>query len=127
MANRAIGYTPEQLERLGRLMFGRPLRIQLAIWITEQVEPYFFQKEAALGVDYDPSNVGAELETFVALRMITKFPRETRSAPQYYSRVDSALWTVVLAVRQSAQSVPTRADSTPGGRPRRSRRLLHQG
>lgn len=93
---------------LGRLLFGRPLRLRLGIWIAEHEGPYFYQREAAEGIGFDPGHVSRELETFVDLGMIVRIARERGNAPQYYSRTSSRAWDIFKAAKTALADIPDR-------------------
>ena len=85
------------MARTGELLFGRALRLRLALWVAGREDPVFFQGEAARGVDYAASAVIQELDRLDRLGMVTRLPRSAGDRRQYYARTDSPLWTVVAA------------------------------
>lgn len=89
----------DAVDTWGELLFGRRLRLRVLLWVDEQTDA-FNQSQAAVGVAYNSSGeVAKELERLVELEMLTKFGRESRRAPQKYSRREHPGWAIASAVR----------------------------
>jgi hypothetical protein len=80
---------------VGRLMFGRPSRLRLALWIHQRDGRPFYQSEPPDSV-IAQSAAGTELRRLVHLGMVTEH-RETGSRRVYYHRTNSALWNIIVA------------------------------
>lgn len=94
---------------MGKRVFGRPLRLLTAVWILDHER--FYQGEATDGVrelsgpagpKVDQPAVTQELDRFVDLRLIDRKDKEDGQRRQYYERLDTPLWSVFVAARDSA-------------------------
>lgn len=94
---------------VGHHLFGRTLRLQLALWIANLSpgghlqfagQPSFHQTEAARALNRQSNEVADDLERFVQLGMLEKHPRARGNAPQFYTRLDCDLWQVIRLVDQ---------------------------
>lgn len=84
---------------MGRLLFGRPCRLKLALWILDRPQRSFYQSEPPNGV-IPQSAVGAELRRLASLGMLTVSGGKQHRRI-YYHRTDSALWSIIEAARDS--------------------------
>jgi hypothetical protein len=83
------------VDEVGRLLFGRPCRLRVALWIHGRGRQRFYQSEPPEEV-IPQSAAGTELRRFVHLGMLTE-QRETASRRVYYEPTSSALWNIVAA------------------------------
>lgn len=90
---------PTDVERLGKGLFGRALRLRVGLWVLEELDngSTFFQSEAALGVKYSVSGVVAELDRLVSLGMVQRHEPTDGDRRVYYSPIESSYWGVVRA------------------------------
>jgi DNA-binding MarR family transcriptional regulator len=93
-----LNYKPDIL---GRLLFGRALRLNVALWILGHESESFYQGEAAEGVDYSAGAVAHELDRLAELGMLMKEPRNANDRRQYYLRLDTPLWEIVEAAQRA--------------------------
>lgn len=84
-----------EVDEVGRLLFGRPCRLRVALWIHARGGRRFYQSEPPPEV-IPQSAAGTELRRFVHLGMLTEH-RESGSRRVYYEITTSALWTIVVA------------------------------
>lgn len=92
------------VDHLGKLLFGRPIRLRLLLWVSDRVDTVFYQSEAAAGVGYKSSTaVAAELDRLERLGMVRKFGRLAGNERQNYARIDSEYWTIVAAAKSSLE------------------------
>src|ERR1044072_1354365 len=84
-----------EVGELGRLMFCRPCRLRVALWIHGRGRQRFYQSEPPDEV-IPQSAAGTELRRFVHLGMLTEH-RETGSRRVYYERTGSQLGTIIVA------------------------------
>ena len=83
------------VNQLGDRLFGRRLRLRVALWVRHRPDRFFYLGEAAEGVKYTPSGVRDELARLVQLRMIKRVPRQPATRRAYYERLDSPLWAII--------------------------------
>jgi hypothetical protein len=82
-------------EEVGRLLFGRPCRLALALWIVRHGKGRFYQSEPPRDVILQ-SDAAKELGRLVRLGMlIEERPDDARRV--YYERTDSPLWKIIQA------------------------------
>jgi DNA-binding MarR family transcriptional regulator len=87
-----------EIAEISRLLFGRPLRLVLLVWILERPDTAFFQSEPARALGCSTSNVVEELGRFLELGLVSEVPRTDGERRQYYLRDDgNPLWTIVRA------------------------------
>lgn len=92
------------LEFVGEKLFGRKLRLRVALWIHRRDEPTFFQAEAADGVGYTASAVTTELDRLIQLGMLKELPTKADDRRRYYARVDSPLWRIIQAAQEALEA-----------------------
>jgi len=80
---------------VGKLLFGRPTRLRLCIWILHLEKERFFQSQPPPHVGLT-SAVTTELAKLVRLGMLEQ-ERPDAENRVYYVRVDSPLWAVIEA------------------------------
>lgn len=102
------GASPDPLRELSAALFGRAVRLPVAVWVRGQAEP-FFQRQAADGVGDLQTYVRKELATLVTLGMVQELPRDTDRARVFYQQVpDHPWWAVIDTANRVAQpSQPT--------------------
>jgi hypothetical protein len=88
---------------VGRLMFGRPSRLRLALWIHQHAGPRFFQSEPPKTV-IAQSATGIELGRLVDLGMLVEH-REPANRRVYYERTRSPLWSIIVAASKVVEPV----------------------
>lgn len=84
------------LTRVGKLLFGNPTRLRLAVWALEH-DKRFFQSEP-------PRDVGVTNAVRDALRQLTQLDMLVEDRPDgenrvYYSVTASPLWSIIRATR----------------------------
>jgi hypothetical protein len=83
------------IREVGKLLFGRPCRLTLALWIVRRDKPRFYQSEPPREVIW-PGDLAKELNRLVRLGMLEELrPDDGRRV--YYERTDSPLWQVIEA------------------------------
>ena len=81
------------VREVGKLLFGRPCRLTLALWIVRHEKPRFYQSEPPREVILQ-GDLGKELNRLVRLGMLDELrPDDGRRV--YYERTDSPLWQIV--------------------------------
>lgn len=81
---------------VSKLLFGRPCRLGIWIWIWHHPKGRFYQSEPPRFPKASPSNVVDELHRLVEVGMLdVEEPDDSRRI--FYCRTDSALWDVVAA------------------------------
>ena len=93
------------VKKVGKLLFGRSLRLQLALWIVHRDELTFYQSEPAAAVGVSTSNVIEELDRLARLGMIQAVAKLAGERRQYYLRTDSPLWQVIESAGRVAANV----------------------
>ena len=83
------------VDEVGRLLFGRPCRLALALWIARHDKPRFYQSEPPREVILQ-SDLAKELSRFVRLGMLEEERRDD-SRRVYYERTGSPLWNIIQA------------------------------
>lgn len=81
------------VDEVGRLLFGRPCRLALAVWIVRQSKPSFYQSEPPREVIHQSASA-AELKRLVKLGMLEEL-RPDDSRRIYYVRTSSQLWRII--------------------------------
>jgi hypothetical protein len=83
------------VDEVGRLLFGRPCRLTLALWVVRHGKGRFYQSEPPRDVILQ-SDAAKELGRLVRLGMlIEERPDDARRV--YYERTDSPLWKIIQA------------------------------
>ncbi len=94
----------EVVDHLGKLLFGRPIRLRVLLWVLDRGDAVFFQAEAASGVDYKSSTaVAAELDRLERLGMVRRYGRPIGNERQNYVRLESDYWNIVAVTRASLE------------------------
>jgi hypothetical protein len=83
------------IDEVGRLLFGRPCRLALALWIVRREKPDFYQSEPPREVILQ-GDLAKELGRLVHLGMLAE-ERPDDSRRVYYIRTDSPLWRIFQA------------------------------
>lgn len=97
------GRSPEPLRELSAALFGRAVRLPVAVWVRGQTEP-FFQRQAAEGIGDHQTYVRKELATLVQLGMVRELPRVTDRARVFYQQIpEHPWWAVIDAASRAAQ------------------------
>jgi hypothetical protein len=89
------GDTPLDVDEVGKLLFGRPCRLALALWIVRHDKPRFYQSEPPREVILQ-SDLAKELTRLVRLGMLEEERRDD-ARRVYYDRTDSPLWNIIQA------------------------------
>lgn len=87
------------VREVGKLLFGRPCRLSLALWIIRHDKPRFFQSEPPRDV-IQPGELAKELGRLVRLGMLEE-ERPDGERRVYYTRTDSRLWKIIEAASES--------------------------
>lgn len=99
--------TPLEVETLGHLLFGRVLRLQVALWVlaVELEQQPFNINQVAKGVGYSAWNaVANELERLRLLGMVEAFERPLPSSPHLFQRVEEAPgWHIIRAAQTALE------------------------
>lgn len=83
------------VDEVGKVLFGRPCRLTLALWIVQHDKARFYQSEPPRDVILQ-GDVAKELGKLVRLGMlIEERPDDVRRV--YYERTDSPLWKIFEA------------------------------
>ena len=100
----------QALTRVGRLFFGRPLRLYVAAWILEQGSRAFYQKELLLALHAHGTASLDILNDLIDLRMVERLPKDWVPGHKrvYYRRLDHPLWDAVLIAAQPAAKAPAK-------------------
>ena len=83
------------VHEVGRLLFGRPCRLALALWIVRHGKSRFYQSEPPRDVILQ-GDLAKELGRLVRLGMLEE-DRPDDARRVYYERTDSPLWTIIQA------------------------------
>lgn len=83
------------VNEVGKLLFGRPSRLALALWIYRHDKPRFYQSEPPREVILQ-GDLAKELGRLVRLGMLHEERRDD-SRRVYYDRTDSPLWKIIEA------------------------------
>jgi hypothetical protein len=94
---------PVDVREVGKLLFGRPCRLSLALWIVRHDKPRFFQSEPTRDV-IQPGELGKELGRLVRLGMLEE-ERPDGERRVYYTRTNSPLWKIIEAASHSVDDV----------------------
>ena len=102
------------VDEVGKLLFGRPCRLALALWIVRHDKPRFYQSEPPREVIW-PGDLAKELGRLVRLGMLEE-QRPDDARRVYYERTDSPLWKIIQAAAEVVQpdSQPTRGLEASG-------------
>jgi hypothetical protein len=83
------------VNEVGKLLFGRPCRLALALWILRQDKPRFYQSEPPREVILQ-GDLAKELGRLIRLGMLDEVrPDDARRV--YYDRTGSPLWKIIEA------------------------------
>ena len=89
------------VNEVGRLLFGRPCRLTLALWIVRHDKPRFYQSEPPREVILQ-SDTSDELKRLVRLGMLHEDrPDDTRRV--YYERTTSPLWKIFESAAEAIE------------------------
>jgi len=80
---------------VGKLLFGRPCRLALALWIVRHDKPRFYQSEPPRDVILQ-GDLANELGRLVSLGMLVEERRDD-ARRVYYERTGSPLWKIIEA------------------------------
>jgi hypothetical protein len=80
---------------VGKLLFGRPCRLALALWIVRHDKPRFYQSEPPRDVILQ-GDLAKELGKLVRLGMLVE-ERPDDARRVYYERTGSPLWKIIEA------------------------------
>ena len=83
------------VDEVGKLLFGRPCRLALALWIVRRDKPRFYQSEPPRDVIW-PGDLAKELGRLVRLGMLVEERRDD-ARRVYYERTGSPLWKIIQA------------------------------
>jgi hypothetical protein len=83
------------VDEVGKLLFGRPCRLALALWIVHHAKPRFYQSEPPRQVIL-PGDLAKELSRLVRLGMLEE-DRPDDARRVYYERTGSPLWKIIEA------------------------------
>ncbi len=89
------------VHEVGKLLFGRPCRLELALWIARRDKPEFFQSEPPREVIL-PGNASDELSKLVRLGMLQEH-RPDGDRRVWYIRTDSRLWKIIDAAAEALE------------------------
>lgn len=104
------------LDTLSDRLFGRRLRLAVALWIWREADDAFYQQQLARELQLPQSNVRDELhDRLIPLGMIQPVPRVSGDRRQYYIRTASPLWRIIEAVNEVAGSA-SQAPNDPSPR-----------
>lgn len=107
----------DTLKEQVKALFGKPQRVVLAVWIYERRGEPFFLGEAQEGIKkrgVTDSGVGAELDTFIAYRMLSQYKDGRRN---YYTPQASPLWDAYAAIGAATGLLQDAGDGSVGSRP----------
>jgi hypothetical protein len=92
------------VNHVGKLLFGRPCRLALALWIVRHDKPRFYQSEPPRDVILQ-SDLAKELGRLVSLGMLLEErPDDVRRV--YYERTDSPLWEIIKTAADVLDASP---------------------
>ena len=83
---------------MGKLLFGRPCRLALALWIVRHDKPRFYQSEPPREVILQ-GDAANELGKLVRLGMLDE-ERPDDARRVYYNRTGSPLWKIIEAAAE---------------------------
>jgi hypothetical protein len=86
------------VDEVGKLLFGRPCRLTLALWIVRHSKGRFYQSEPPRDVILQ-SDAAKELGRLVRLGMLLE-ERPDDARRVYYERTDSLLWKIIEAAAE---------------------------
>ena len=89
------------VHEVGKVLFGRPCRLELALWIAHRDKPRFFQSEPPKEVIL-PSDAAKELGQLVRLGMLVE-ERPDGDRRVWYIRTDSRLWKIIGAAAEALE------------------------
>lgn len=97
----------EAVHEISSALFGRALRLPLALWVRTRSEP-FFQRQAADGVGTHQTYIRKELATLVRLGMVRELPRTDGDNRLFYEQVPThPWWGIIDAAHHAAKQSPT--------------------
>ena len=101
------------LETVGKLLFGRPIRLRLAIWIyTERGSQPFWLSEASVALNYSASAVSEELARLTRLGMVTRIDVGPSSRRVYFQLVEeNPLWEAISKIAAMYSAAPEPSNS----------------
>lgn len=88
-----------EVERIGERLFGRGLRLRVALYLVD-AEELQFQGGVARALDASATEVGKELDRLADLGMLQKLPRLRGNDRQNYLRQEHWLWEVLATVAE---------------------------
>ena len=92
------------VDEVGKLLFGRPCRLALALWIVRRDKPRFYQSEPPRDVIW-PGDLAKELGRLVRLGMLVQERRDD-ARRVYYERTDSPLWKIFQVAAEVIEADP---------------------
>jgi len=89
------GVPADPAHELSSVLFGRALRLPLALWVRGRREP-FFQRQAADGLGTHQPYIRKELATFVQTGMVRELPRTDGDIRLFYEPVHEHPWWSII-------------------------------
>ena len=83
---------------VGKLLFGRSLRLEFGDWVHRRGGEPFYVSEVQNALDTSPSGVHEELRRFTKLGMLDRLPKGG-DRRQYYRKTNHPLWDVFAVTR----------------------------
>ena len=83
---------------VGKLLFGRSLRLEFGEWVHARGGEPFYVSEVQNALDTSPSGVHEELRRFTRLGMLDRMPKGG-DRRQYYRKTGHPLWNVFATTR----------------------------
>ncbi|MGC1185190.1 MAG: hypothetical protein WBA31_08585 [Candidatus Dormiibacterota bacterium] len=106
------------VHRVGNGLFGRGIRLKLALWVRDQKSP-FFQSQAGREVDIPVQYLRAELARLAELGLVAQLPSDPGDRRLFYEVVsDNPLWEVFDAARRALGRMRTKGSGHPSPRAR---------
>jgi hypothetical protein len=96
----------EALDTIGKLLFGRPLRLFVAYWIWTQGDREFYQMQLINACGKDGSNARKPLSELIELGMVEAVRQDKHS--RRYRRREHPLWKVISLAVEVAGENPER-------------------
>lgn len=101
-------------ETLSDVLFGRPMRLPLLIWIRDREDPLFFITEAAKATGFVHAHVRKELDRFAQIGLVQALPTKAKNDKQFFQRNDECpYWRVVELTKRLVAETGFARDGQP--------------
>ena len=93
------------LALLSDVLFGRSMRLPIAIFVLEKESGLVYPLEIAEELGHKPTYVAQELGRLASIGMVTELPKGD-SRRRYFQRLDHPYWRIIKIAKGAASDAP---------------------